>query len=345
MTILVQKYGGTSLDTRATRESLVSRVREAVGDGAKLAVVVSAMGRRGAPYATDTLLDLVRGEGGGCTSSELCLAYVCGELLSTALIASALRATGLRVASMPGWQAGFVTDDRAEDATIVDMRAQRVLDALDDNDVVVVAGSQGMSRRGEVTTLGRGGSDTSACALGVALAADRVELYKDTPGIMTADPRLVPGARRVAAMSYRACLALSRRGAKVLHPRAVEHAASHPPLCLWVGQAAGEVSGTTIGHAPPGPAGSAAPPHGLSPEPVGIAVECLGAQSVVSLVGEGTFGADWRRDLVGHLAAQGIRCVAGPLLEGHVVSVGVAVPDSNETARLLHEYAFGMLRR
>jgi len=249
--ILVHKYGGTSLDTREARRRLATRVAAAVASGWDVVVVVSAMGRRGAPYATDTLLDLVRGDCPGASPRELSLAYISGELLSTALVAAGLQAQGLRVVSLTGWQAGIITDGLVDDARIKEMRVQRVLDGLCGGKVVVVAGSQGMTGDGLVTTLGRGGSDTTACALGVALAADAVEIYTDTPGIMTADPQLVPDALPLPWLSHHACADLARLGARVMHPRAVQIAALSPSMRLCVRHSASDAAGTEIVAEPP----------------------------------------------------------------------------------------------
>ncbi|HET7629110.1 MAG TPA: aspartate kinase [Bacillales bacterium] len=222
MKIIVQKFGGTSLKTQEDRERAAFHVREAVGDGHKVVVVVSAMGRAGDPYATDTLLGLVGGEQTEITDREWDMLVSCGEVISSVVFSNELNKMGLKAAAMTGAQAGFRTNDEHRDAKIIDMKCERLRDQLNDSDVVVVTGFQGRKKNGDVTTLGRGGSDTSAAALGAALKAEWIDIFTDVEGIMTADPRIVEEAQPLSVVTYTEISNLAHQGAKVIHPRAVE---------------------------------------------------------------------------------------------------------------------------
>ncbi|MGE5573217.1 MAG: aspartate kinase [Bacteroidota bacterium] len=220
--ILVQKFGGTSVATPAQRARAATRVLEARSGGYSPVVVVSAMGRMGEPYATDTLIDLIRKVHSEVDRRELDLVLACGEVISTVVMAQTLRAMGCPAVGLTGAQAGIVTDDDFGNTSILEVRPERVLEHVRDGKVVVVAGFQGVSRSGDITTLGRGGSDTTAAALAVALGAEAIEIYTDVEGIMTADPRIVPDARSLRVMTYREVVEMAHLGAKVVHPRAVE---------------------------------------------------------------------------------------------------------------------------
>ena len=221
MKIIVQKFGGTSLSTAGRRQEAAELVRRAKDQGCSVVVVVSAMGRRGEPYATDTLLDLV-GADLPVSAADLDRLASVGEAISAVVMSGELRRLGLQPVVMSGGEAGIVTDDDHGQAHIVSVDPAPITAALAAGMVPVVAGFQGVSARGEVTTLGRGGSDTSAAALGAALAAERVEIYTDVPGVMSADPRQVPAARVVERSDYEEVFQLASLGAKVLHPRAIE---------------------------------------------------------------------------------------------------------------------------
>ncbi|MFH1145125.1 MAG: aspartate kinase [Candidatus Eisenbacteria bacterium] len=217
----VMKFGGTSLADPEGREAAVSRVRGHVRAGRRVVVVVSAMGRRGAPYATDTLLQLLEGLPDSPARERDALS-ACGEEISAALFAALLHARGLAAVSLRGFQAGIITSDRHQEACILEIRPARILRHLEAGEVVVVAGFQGITAGGDVTTIGRGGSDTTAVALGVALHAERVEIYTDVDGVLTADPRSVPAAARVSPVTFEEAAELAFKGAAVLHPRAAE---------------------------------------------------------------------------------------------------------------------------
>ncbi|MED3573360.1 aspartate kinase [Cytobacillus praedii] len=222
MKIIVQKYGGTSVRDINSREHALKHIKKAISDGYKLVVVVSAMGRKGDPYATDTLLSLIDKEKMMINKRENDLLLSCGEIISSVVFTNMLLEHGIQSTALTGAQAGFRTNNDHTNAKIIDMRCERLLKELEVNDCVVVAGFQGASKNGDVTTIGRGGSDTSAAALGVALNAEWIEIFTDVDGIMTADPRIAENARPLSVVTYTEVCNMAYQGAKVIHPRAVE---------------------------------------------------------------------------------------------------------------------------
>lgn len=215
--VAVLKFGGTSVATREQREIAFARILDAREAGFAPVAVVSAMGRAPAAYATDTLLGLI---GGNTGSANADLLLATGELISAAVFAEELRAMNVDAQAMTGAQAGIVTDDTHGDAKIlhVDPRAVSVL--LERGAVPVIAGFQGATEEGTITTLGRGGSDLSAIALGHALGAERVDIYTDVSGAMTADPRRVPTAHVIERASLEEMYELAQHGAKIMHHKA-----------------------------------------------------------------------------------------------------------------------------
>jgi aspartate kinase len=217
--ILVQKFGGTSVSTAERRLQVIEHVRAAQSAGFSVAIVVSAMGRRGDPYATDTLLGLL---GDGPEPREYDLIFACGEAISAAVMATSLRKAGVPAVAMTGAQAGIFTDGHHMAAEVLAIDTAHMLSVMARGEVPVVTGAQGVAPGTlEFTTLGRGGSDTSGVAVGVALAAEKVEIFTDVDGVAVADPRVVPGARFLRQVSYDAMHELARFGAGVMHPRAV----------------------------------------------------------------------------------------------------------------------------
>ncbi len=222
MPLIVQKYGGTSLGSPERIRAVARRVARARRCGDQLVVVVSAMG-----HTTDELMTRaaeVIGHDGVASSHprELDMLLTAGERISMALLAIAIREEGEEALSFTGSQAAIITDAVHTDARIEEVRAERVSEELERGTVVIVAGFQGVSRSREITTLGRGGSDTTAVALAAALNADRCEIYTDVDGVYTADPRRVPDARVIPELSYDEMLELASAGAQVMHTRAVE---------------------------------------------------------------------------------------------------------------------------
>lgn len=222
MQILVQKFGGTSVQTKENRNYVIRHIKEALINDYKLVVVVSALGRKPDPYATDTLLDLVGFPANHNSAQELDLLMSCGETIASVVLSNELQRHHISATALTGAQAGFVTNNDFTQAKIKKVNPKRILEEFEQNDVVVVAGFQGQTETGEVTTIGRGGSDTSAAALGAALQADEIQIFTDVNGIMTADPRVVKGARPLDVVTYTEICNLAYQGAKVVHPRAVE---------------------------------------------------------------------------------------------------------------------------
>lgn len=225
MGLLVQKYGGTSVGDPELIRRVAERVCRARAEGNDLVVVVSAMGR-----TTDELVGLARSvslDPVRYHPREMDMLLTAGERISMALMAMAIRETGAEAISFTGSQAAIITDDRHTGARIEEVRADRVRHELAQGRVVIVAGFQGVSRNREVTTLGRGGSDTTAVAIAAALGADRCEIYTDVDGVFSADPRTVRTACRIAHIGYDEMLELAGAGARVMHPRAVEIAARY----------------------------------------------------------------------------------------------------------------------
>lgn len=222
--VIVMKFGGTSVATAEGRSAMASRVTEALELGKAPVVVVSAMGRKGAPYATDTLLGLVADLPADARERDLLAST--GELVSAVVVAHELRAAGIDAAAMTGAEAGIGTDGVYENASITDVYPAGLLEAIALGHVPVVAGFQGVAPDGRVTTLGRGGSDTTACALGVALQAEAVEIYTDVDGVMTADPRSCDSAVVLDRITADELFQMARHGSRVVHTPAAELALS-----------------------------------------------------------------------------------------------------------------------
>ncbi|MET3288552.1 aspartate kinase [Brevibacillus fluminis] len=222
MRILVQKFGGSSLTTADCRNRAIRHIERALTEGYSLVVVVSAMGRKGEPYATDTLLELVRSNGNSLPKRETDMLLHTGEIISASVLVSMLNQRGIESIILTGGQANIVTTDEYSNAQILSIDGSRIKRELEGGKVVVVPGFQGRTEDWEITTLGRGGSDTTATALGVALEAEMVDIFTDVEGIMTADPRIVADAKPLDTVTYTEICNMAHLGAKVIHPRAVE---------------------------------------------------------------------------------------------------------------------------
>jgi aspartate kinase len=220
--IVVQKYGGSSVADSKRILAVADRVLESRRAGNQVVVVVSAMGD-----TTDELLAMANGITPNPNPRELDLLLTAGERIAMSLLAMAINDAGVPAASYTGSQAGIITDTSHGRAKIIDIRPGRIEEALGRGNVVIVAGFQGVSTDQDVTTLGRGGSDTTAVALAGALGAQVCEIYTDVDGVYTADPRVVIGARKLAAVTYEEMLELAAGGAKVLQLRSVEYARRH----------------------------------------------------------------------------------------------------------------------
>ncbi|RKN86467.1 aspartate kinase [Paenibacillus ginsengarvi] len=222
MRTLVQKFGGTSLSDSRARSHAIGHMKRALAESYQLVVVVSAMGRKGEPYATDSLLELIRLNGNCIPAREKDILLHCGELISAAVLCSLLEAESIPAIILTGAQAGIRTNERYGDARIESIQPSRVVQALSEGKVVIVPGFQGETAHGDVTTLGRGGSDTTATALGAALRAEYVDIFTDVSGVFTADPKIVDKAKPIERVTYAEICNMAYQGAKVIHPRAVE---------------------------------------------------------------------------------------------------------------------------
>jgi aspartate kinase len=240
MSLVVQKYGGTSVASPDRIRRVAGRIVSTAGATGGVCVVVSAMGD-----TTDELLALATDVSPSPHPRERDMLLTAGEQISIALLSMAINDLGREAVSFTGGQAGIVTDTAHGRARIVEMRSDRVRDALDAGRIVIVAGFQGVSTTLDVTTLGRGGSDTTAVALAAALGADVCEIYTDVDGVFTADPRIVPEARKLDVLTYEEMLDLAACGAKVLMLRSVEYARNHA-VPLHVRSSFKDIEGTRI---------------------------------------------------------------------------------------------------
>ncbi|GGK32876.1 aspartokinase 2 [Caldalkalibacillus thermarum] len=240
MGLIVQKFGGTSVGSVERIQHVANLIKQEVDNGHSVVVVVSAMGK-----STDQLVDLAREITPRPSPREMDMLLTTGEQVSIALLSMALHELGLDAVSLTGWQAGILTEGVHQNARILDIDEQKILRYVEEGKVVVVAGFQGITREGQITTLGRGGSDTTAVALAAALGADRCDIYTDVTGVFTADPRIVPAASQLKEISYDEMLELANLGAGVLHPRAVECAKNHQ-VKLTVRSSFEAVEGTEV---------------------------------------------------------------------------------------------------
>jgi aspartate kinase len=237
---VVMKFGGTSVAGPERLKAVGKRIVRAREAGTRVVAVLSAMGQ-----TTDELIDLAHQVSPQPAPRELDMLISVGERISVALAAMAINDLGHEAISLTGSQAGIVTDTTHTKAKIVEVRAQRIHAALDEGKIVLVAGFQGVSTGHEITTLGRGGSDTTAVALAAALGADSCEIFTDVEGVYTADPRIVPGAYKLPAVTYEEMLEMSASGAKVMALRSVEFARNHG-VRLEVRSTFGDAAGTSI---------------------------------------------------------------------------------------------------
>ncbi|MED1122580.1 aspartate kinase [Bacillus atrophaeus] len=222
MGLIVQKFGGTSVGSAEKIQNAANRAIAEKKQGHQVVVVVSAMGK-----STDSLVSLARQITAQPSKREMDMLLATGEQVTISLLSMALQEQGYDAVSYTGWQAGIRTEHVHGNARITDINTSAVEDQLSEGKIVVVAGFQGMTEEGQITTLGRGGSDTTAVALAAALKADKCDIYTDVPGVFTTDPRYVKSARKLSGISYDEMLELANLGAGVLHPRAVEFAKNY----------------------------------------------------------------------------------------------------------------------
>lgn len=240
MSLIVMKFGGSSVGSTERMQRVAKRIIKTKEAGNRVVVVVSAMGD-----TTDDLIDQSKQLNPNPPAREMDMLLTTGEQISVALLSMTIHQLGSQAVSYTGWQAGIVTEAVHAKARISDIKPTRILNSLDEGNIVIVAGFQGMTEEGEITTLGRGGSDTTAVALAAAINADVCEIFTDVDGVYSTDPRVVKCARKLDSISYDEMLELAHLGAAVLHPRAVEYA-KHNNVKLVVRSSFNENEGTTV---------------------------------------------------------------------------------------------------
>ena len=250
MRVVVMKFGGTSVATAESRQMMVSNVKESLRRGNKPVVVVSAMGRKPEPYATDSLLSLVTEFEEVTSPLELDTLMACGETISSIVVSHTFRAEGWMSRSFNGRQAGVETTSTPGNGRILNIDPEPLMSFLAAGGIPVVTGFQGVDADGETITLGRGGSDTSAVALGAALRAHFVEIYTDVDGVMTSDPRVYSEAEILTQINFEEMGELASSGAKVVHPRAIEMADNHG-VPVWIKNTLRSGGGTFMARAVP----------------------------------------------------------------------------------------------
>lgn len=240
MSLFVQKFGGSSVATVERIQSAARRIIQTVEEGHQVVVTVSAMGK-----TTDELANLAASIHDHPSKREADMLLSAGEQISMSLLAMALEKEGYAAVSLTGWQAGIETEEAHGNARIINIQSEAIHASLENDQIVIVAGFQGVTKNREITTLGRGGSDTTAVALAAALEADKCEIFTDVEGVFTCDPRYVGDARKIDTVAYDEMLELATLGAGVLHPRAVEFAKNYS-VALEVRSSLTEKSGTMI---------------------------------------------------------------------------------------------------
>lgn len=242
MNIVVQKFGGTSVSTKDKRQKIIGKVKKAIDDKKAVIVVVSAMGRQADVYSTDALLSLVSKN---CNKVSRDLLISCGEIITAVLLSDELEKEGVSAIPLTGGQAGIITDKNFGNAKMIEFNKEVIRNLLNENKTPIVCGFQGMTKEGDFTTLGRGGSDTTAAILGSELDAERIEIYTDVDGIMTADPRIVKKANLIKTISYEEVFQLADQGAKVIHPKAIIYASSKN-IPIYIKNTLNDCEGTVI---------------------------------------------------------------------------------------------------
>ena len=234
MKIVIQKFGGTSLQNAEIRNKAAEHIVTAINNGFSPVVVVSAMGRIGDPYSTDTLLQIATSIFEDIYPREKDLIMSCGELISAVVMVQMLKQKNIDAVALNGMQAGIITDENYNQANIKKIIPDNILNAINNGNVPVITGFQGISENGEITTFGRGGSDTTASILAVALEADHIEIYSDVEGLLTADPKQISEAENIPKASYTEVVEMANKGANVIHPKAVDIASQYKiPIKLF----------------------------------------------------------------------------------------------------------------
>lgn len=247
MKIAVYKFGGTSVATEVLREDVLKKTVNLSKEGYKVVVVISAMGRVGDDYATDTLLNILKSGSKKPNKRELDAVFACGEIISGSLIATELNTLGYKSIFLTGFQAGIVTDSNFTNAKIIAVNTDKINKFLEENYIVVVAGGQGADKCLNLTSIGRGGSDTTATALAYFLKAEKVLIFSDVAGIMTYDPKKIESAHIIPKISYKSAITMAYKGSKVIHPKAVAFSEKDKNIKLYLASTFSEEIGTEIG--------------------------------------------------------------------------------------------------
>jgi len=245
--VVVHKYGGTTLKDPRQLRCCGENICKAYNNGLRPVVIVSAMGRDGDPYATDTFLGLAYAISPSPAARELDMLMACGELVSATLLAVQLQELGCPAMALTGSQVGIITDDNHGNSEIKAVEIKRIRQVLEAGLIPVICGFQGVTASGELTTLGRGGSDITAVAVAAALKLDSATIYTDVPAIKTADPKLVKNARPIYQLHYQEILEMAIEGARVIHPRAVERAMADDVRIVITSLANSDTPPTEIG--------------------------------------------------------------------------------------------------
>ena len=220
--IKVLKFGGTSLRTASDRKSIIEVISKERERGYNIILVVSAIGRLGDPYATDTLLKYIKYN--EISSRETAVISSCGEIISSIVLSSHLNSLGFKAAALTGAEAGITTSNEYLNAQIISIDKRKIQNLLNEGYIPVVAGFQGQSTRGDITLLSRGGSDVTAAAISQIFGAQQLDIYTDVPGIMTTDPKILNSARTLKYLNYNQALKIANSGGKVIHPEAIRWA-------------------------------------------------------------------------------------------------------------------------
>ncbi len=326
MGLIVQKFGGSSVADRERVQAVAQRITDTYRKGNQVVAVLSAQGD-----TTDELIAKAGEMNPLASDREMDMLLSTGEQVSCALCAMAIQALGCPVVSLTGWQAGVKTSSDHRNARIEEMEVARVRSALEQGRIVLVTGFQGVDAAGDITTLGRGGSDTSAVALAAALQADRCQIFTDVEGVYTADPRLVPGAKKLESISYEEMLTLATLGAQVLHDRCVS-LARDKGVQVEVLSSFSDVPGTLVRAPEPGETASVSGVARRLEEEKGTAL--------ISVVGGDILGQSHIvTRLSGALAKVGIS-VQKVNLDRHYLSLTVDIDQSEQAFCLVHRTLF-----
>lgn len=245
MNIVVKKFGGNTLNKRNSKQLLLNIIKNSLDNQNFPVIIVSALGRIENPYSTDSLLNILNEYEISVSNRERDLLMSCGEIISSVVVAGILNELEIRTKVLTGFQAGILTSSDHGNAKVLSIETSKIDELINNNIIPIITGFQGISESGSITTLGRGGSDISAIAIGAALEAKKIEIYTDVNGIYTADPRLVKDANLLESISYTELFQMASHGSKIVHPRAVELAMSNN-LPLFVCNIEDHLEGTIV---------------------------------------------------------------------------------------------------